>query len=646
MADIRFGAFSNAIYGDVVQRSTPASKGLSLVETNIYSGKAQAETDPSIWGTKTEMRLWKDGIPATGLINNKLYENGKELSKEAIQAGSNVNYAGIAGELATLGLRTPVGTGGSQFVRDAAAEKKFVETVRANIKAGRMAFDGVAGTGRGPGGDKPKTWEETNKLFSEASDEELIASVGGVNKEGVIGSGYGINALYDPYGSGRSAASLPGTTGYGTGEYGGTGPAPYVRGSRQIVDKDIQELANMSGKLTTDKAAAARANQQLLSIFQNDPSWMRKEQARDAMFLLAEAQVNEQGDRVMSFDASGKLTGPDGRPITTGAQGAGSTGAGATVNTDVRGSGTYNSPLTFNNTPYTGEYNGITYVNGVSTVESGKRENRQSAYDSLLAEFNKYGLGSLVADIKGLIEKDVSPSQFIIELRNTKAYQERFKSNTERIKKGLAALSEANYIANEDAYRNTLRLYGLTQFDNDEYVSQFIANDIRPEELGERVSLAVNRIKMADPAITQTLRDYYGLQDADMVAAVLDPKTQLPKIQRQISASEIGVAAGRQGFNIGPTVAEQLASQGITEAQAQTGYANIANILPTAEKLSDIYGTTLERYDLAQAEQEQFNKLASAQRRRQRLAEREIAEFSGSSGVGRGSLSQNLGGQY
>ena len=151
---------------------------------------------------------------------------------------------------------------------------------------------------------------------------------------------------------------------------------------------------------------------------------------------------------------------------------------------------------------------------------------------------------------------------------------------------------------------------------------------------------------MADPAITQTLKQYYGLKDSDMVASILDPKTQLPRIQRQIAASEIGVAAGRQGFNIGQATAEQLAAQGITEAQAQKGYATIADILPTAEKLSDIYGTTLDRYGLAEGEQEVFNQLASAQRKRQRLISRELAEFSGQAGVGRGSLGTATGGQY
>jgi hypothetical protein len=152
---------------------------------------------------------------------------------------------------------------------------------------------------------------------------------------------------------------------------------------------------------------------------------------------------------------------------------------------------------------------------------------------------------------------------------------------------------------------------------------------------------------MADPLISRTLREYYpNLTQQDLVGYILDPSTQLPSIQQKITAAEIGSAARRQGIEPGVSVASQLAAQGITEARAQKEYSIIADVLPTAEKLSDIYGDSLERYGLAEAEQEQFNSLASAQRKRRRLSEREIAEFSGQSGVARGSLGTSTGGQY
>jgi LysM repeat protein len=271
---------------------------------------------------------------------------------------------------------------------------------------------------------------------------------------------------------------------------------------------------------------------------------------------------------------------------------------------------------------------------------------RESVGKIVADRFAKYGLATLGAKVLDLARQGYTEDTITLELQNTPEYQQRFAANAQRIKKGLSVLTPAEYLSNEDAYRQTLRAYGLTQFDNDAYVRQFIENDVSPSELSTRVSMAVQRVQNADPAIARTLKDYYGIGSADMVAYVLDPNQQLPKIQRQIAAAEIGVAARVQGLETGVSVAEQLAAQGITQAEAQKGYATIADILPTAQKLSEIYGTTLPGYNQAEAEQEVFNTLASAQRKRKALTEREIASFSGKSGTTKASLLSTTGGQY
>jgi hypothetical protein len=341
-----------------------------------------------------------------------------------------------------------------------------------------------------------------------------------------------------------------------------------------------------------------------------------------------------------------------------------------------------NGVLLFNDQPFSGTYNGQTYENGkvvtsnnnniptgldaetlaliqslkdqianlttgnAATEAAKKLAERQSAFDLLRSEMDALGLGALVEPLRGLIQKDVSAAEFAIQLRQSEAYKNRFIANEGRLKKGLRVLTPGEYLRVEDAYRQTLRTYGLKQFDNDQYVRQFIENDISAKELSDRVSTAVQRVQNADPAIGRTLRDYYGIGQTDLVAYVLDPNQQLQKIERQVAAAEIGTVARRQGLEAGVTVSEQLAAQGISQAQAQKGYATIADILPTSEKLSQIYGTTLEGYGQVEAEQEVFNTLASAQRKRQRLIGREVAEFSGQAGVGRGSLGTATGGQY
>ena len=269
-----------------------------------------------------------------------------------------------------------------------------------------------------------------------------------------------------------------------------------------------------------------------------------------------------------------------------------------------------------------------------------KEANRQSAIAAVTARFKQYGLDSLANKIRDLAIDGATEATITLALQETPEYQLRFAANADRIKKNLSVLSPAEYISLEDSYRQVLRSYGLTQFDNDTYVKQFISNDVSAAELSNRVVTAVQRVQNADPAILSQLTDYYGIGRGDLVAYVLDPSQQFQKIQRQVAAAEIGVAAAKQGLQSNVAVSEQLAAQGVSQAEAQKGYATIADILPTATKLSEIYGATMDTYDQSTAEQEVFNQLASAQRKRQQLTAREIASFSGSSGLARGGLSE------
>ena len=282
----------------------------------------------------------------------------------------------------------------------------------------------------------------------------------------------------------------------------------------------------------------------------------------------------------------------------------------------------------------------------INNMTSAEYNSRMGVYASMAERFNRYGLTALANKIKDLAIKGASEATITLELQDTPEYQQRFSANATRLKSGLSALTPAEYVNIEDSYRQVLRAYGLRQFDNDAYIQQFIANDMSPTEFSNRIVTAVQRVKNADPAITNQLKQYYGIGTEDMVAYVLDPQQQFQRIERQIAAAEIGVAAARQGITAGVGVAEQLAAQGVTQAGAQEGYATIASRLPAAEKLSDIYGGTMDEYRQSEAEQDVFNSLASAQRKRDALRQREIGAFSGSSGVGKTSLASQTRGQF
>jgi hypothetical protein len=317
----------------------------------------------------------------------------------------------------------------------------------------------------------------------------------------------------------------------------------------------------------------------------------------------------------------------------------GTVGGGPVISPTVTSTGNISTTVT-PTTPTAAEAAAL--VAGATTL-SAADQTRENAISIMQARFKQYGLETLAAKIRQLAIDGATESTITLQLQETPEYKARFKANADRIKKNLQVLSPSEYLTVEDTYRQVLRAYGLKQFDTDEYVSQFISNDVSPTELSNRVQIAVQRVQNADPAVSRTLRDYYGIGQADLVAYTLDPATQYQKIERQVQAAEIGTAARIQGLETGVNVAEQLAAQGVTAAEAQKGYATIADILPTAEKLSSIYGGTMDTYGQSQAEQEVFNSLASAQRARQRLSAREVAQFSGASGAGRTSLSSGSG---
>ena len=287
----------------------------------------------------------------------------------------------------------------------------------------------------------------------------------------------------------------------------------------------------------------------------------------------------------------------------------------------------------------TADTNGLNAMPTQTAASAEAESKRQNAFSSLSNLFSQYGLKSLVPKIQELIVGGAGEATITLALQGSDEYKTRFKANEIRVSKGLAALNPAEYISLEGTYRQVLNAYGLKQFNTNDYVSQFIANDVSPTELNNRVVTAVQRVQNADPAIQATLKDYYGIGNTDLVAYVLDPENQMVNIQKQVTASEIGAAARIQGLQSSAGVSEALATQGVTQLEAQKGYATIADILPTAQKLSDIYGNQTARYDQSVAEQETFNNLASAQRKRQKLTSLEIGSFSGQSGTSKGAFS-------
>jgi hypothetical protein len=274
---------------------------------------------------------------------------------------------------------------------------------------------------------------------------------------------------------------------------------------------------------------------------------------------------------------------------------------------------------------------------------------RQSAYETLKTEFTKYGLGddAFLAEVKNLILTGTPTSQATLKLRGTNEYAARFAGNQERRNAGKNVYDEATYLSLENQYRETFGAYGLDNLLGDtktaqSKLAQYIAQDKSPLEIKKRVQMAVEQVQNRTDVRFMFAEYYPQITDKDLVSYFLEPKDTLASLESKVSIASIGSTAMRQGLVADFGTAQALSEMGVTEDQAAAGYKNVATVLPDAQKLTAIEGG---KYTQTEAEGAYLKNLASEQRKIAKLAEREQARFTGSSGVNKASLTSTTKGQ-
>jgi len=202
-----------------------------------------------------------------------------------------------------------------------------------------------------------------------------------------------------------------------------------------------------------------------------------------------------------------------------------------------------------------------------------------SARDIIEETLTRYGLGTLRDFVNDMVFKQNIFDENILvgRIRERPEYQQRFSGNDARRNAGLNALSEGEYLALENQYRNLFRNSGLpTGFYTDKEVTDMlISNDVSIAEVAERVNQGYEAIANADPEVISEMRRLYGLGDGDLAAYFLDPEKATPLLLRQARSSEIAGQARQAGIQIEAGMAEQLARAGVTQEQAQAGFGVI-----------------------------------------------------------------------
>lgn len=270
---------------------------------------------------------------------------------------------------------------------------------------------------------------------------------------------------------------------------------------------------------------------------------------------------------------------------------------------------------------------------GSTPVDSGLTSDQTNAYTVILGVLQAYGLQSLAPVVLGYVRQGYTADAINVLIQQTPEWKARFAGNEIRLKNGLAPLDPATYLATEAGYAQAIRQAGLPAgfYDGGDNFASWIGGDVSVAEVQQRAQDASALVDSQDPALLQAFSSYYGIDKGHLAAYFLDQDKALPILQRQVDAANIGAAAIRNNLGLGQADAERYASMGVTASQANAAYQQIADALPAATALANIYHQAYGQKDL---EAELLGGSGSAQLARESLVRKEQGQFSGQGAAG------------
>lgn len=326
------------------------------------------------------------------------------------------------------------------------------------------------------------------------------------------------------------------------------------------------------------------------------------------------------------------------------------------------GSGTKGDPFSLDGKPFSGTIFGSTYANGVITnpaddkaaldkaaldkekadlIAQGKLDARVEFANTLKA----LGLPqALVDELDNMIKQDYTKSQMYLELQKTQAWKDRFP--------GMKALADAGkavdagtYISMEKGFLQTLDYYGVDKklFGSTAELGKQIGNLVSPKAFEERVALAAQDVEKNKDVLAE-LNLYYGVDKSAAIAYLLNPEIGLDIIKRQARAAEIGAAAAKSKFDFGNLAGEKgygvaesfINASGTMDQQSlDAAFAQARTLGDTQARLAAIEG---QKYNDLSAVTAILGKDQAALLDSQRRAAREVARYSGGSGLTSSSL--------
>lgn len=283
----------------------------------------------------------------------------------------------------------------------------------------------------------------------------------------------------------------------------------------------------------------------------------------------------------------------------------------------------------------------VTEQSDVEAAES--REDAMSAKEIIADILESYGLGNLVDQAwEMLIEMDSPDANTVaLQLRRSEEFQERFKGMQLRNENGHAAISPAEYVALERAYKQTMMAAGLPRnfYDSSDDLAEFIGNDVAQAEFTQRVSLAAEAARSVDPNLKTQLQSMYGVgieNDGELVAYFLDPDRAVDVIEQRLQLEAAGLSAaalGTMGSGLTRETAERLVDMDVQGREVAQRFAGQRAL--TQRLLGEDAAMTTDEFAAASfgLDSEATTELARLRQQREQRGRRQSGAMTAATGV-------------
>lgn len=269
-----------------------------------------------------------------------------------------------------------------------------------------------------------------------------------------------------------------------------------------------------------------------------------------------------------------------------------------------------------------------------------------NAFAMLRALLDSWGLSSLYSNVQDMLTAGDTAEVIPIKLRETEAYKTRFKGNLDRIKNGLPALSEAEFLSTEASLRSVVRRYvGAGEYDSQDNLNKWIAGDLSPQELNDRLGMYQENWDM-QPREVKDAWASHGLTPRDALKALMDPTVSETTLKRQAAVYSLG-AESVKAFGDARSLDQErlgfLADSGVDKGEAEKGYREIAGRQEYEGFLAKTAGT-----DLSMEDQEDAALLGDqqAEQKRRKVLATDEGRFAENYLGTQSSLARNTSGSY